>query len=54
MNIHKHQKVFYFTPFSSLSPQKLIYSSVWFVVKAERDTAAATDMRIYIFSELKI
>ncbi len=41
MNMNKHQKAFYFNRgthhFSSLSPQKLIYSSVWFVVKARRD-----------------
>ncbi len=44
--MNKHQKVFYFNRethhFSSLSPPKLIYSPVWFVVKARRDTAAAT------------
>ncbi len=46
ININKHQKVFYFNrgthQFSSVSPPKLICSSVWFVVKAGRDTAAAT------------
>ncbi len=46
MNMNKHQKVFYFNRgthhFSSLNPQKLMCSSVWFVVKARRDTAAAT------------
>ncbi len=37
---NEHHKVFYFNRgthhFSSLSPPKLIYSSVWFVVKARR------------------
>ncbi len=46
INMNKHQKVFNFNRgthhFSSLSPPKLICSSVWFVVKARRDTAAAT------------
>ncbi len=46
MNMNKHQKVFYFNRrtqhFSSLNPQKLMCSSVWFVVEARRDTAAAT------------
>ncbi len=45
MNMNKHQKVFYFNRgthhFSSSSPPKLMCSSVWFVVKARRDTAAA-------------
>ncbi len=53
--MNKHQKVFYLKPwktqFVKLSPQKLIYSPVWFVVKARRDTAVATGMCIYIFSE---
>ncbi len=44
MNMNKHQKEFYFNcgthHFSSLNPQKLMCSSVWFVVKARRDTAA--------------
>ncbi len=43
MNMNKHQKVFYFNHgthhFSSLNPQKLMCSSVWFVVKARRDTS---------------
>ncbi len=46
MNMNKLQKVFNFKcethHFSSLSPPKLIYSSVRFVVKARRDTAVAT------------
>ncbi len=46
INMNKHQKVFNFNRgthhFSSLNPPKLICSSVWFVVKARRDTAAAT------------
>ncbi len=45
MNMNKHQKVFYFnhgTPFFKFKSTKVIYSSVWFVVKARRDTAAAT------------
>ncbi len=53
MNMNKHQKVFYFNRgthhFSSLSPPKLIYSSVWFVVKARRDTAAAGHAHLHIF-----
>ncbi len=52
MNMNKHQKVFYFNRgthhFSSLNPQKLIYSSVWFVVKARRDTATATGLYAYL------
>ncbi len=49
--LHKHEmninseKYFISTTehrFSSLSPPKLIYSSVGFVVNARRDTAAAT------------
>ncbi len=52
MNMNKHQKVFYFNRgthhFSSLNPQKLIYSSVWFVVEARRDTAAATGLYAYL------
>ncbi len=56
INMNKHQKVFYFNRgthhFSSLIPPKLMCSSVWFVVEARRDTAAATGyMRIYIFSK---
>ncbi len=43
MNMNKHQTVFYLNRgiqhFSSLSPPKLICSSVWFVVKARRETA---------------
>ncbi len=46
INMNKHQKVFYFNRgthhFSSLNPQKLMCSFVWFVVEARRDTAAAT------------
>ncbi len=41
MNMNKHQTVFYLNRgiqhFSSLSPPKLICSSVWFVVKARRE-----------------
>ncbi len=52
MNINKHQKVFYFNRgthhFSSVSSPKLICSSVWFVVKARRDTAAATGLYAYL------
>ncbi len=52
MNMNKHQKVFYFNRgthhFSSVSPPKLICSSVWFVVKARRDTAAATGLYAYL------
>ncbi len=52
MNMNKHQKVFYFNRgtqhFSRLNPQKLMCSSVWFVVKARRDTAAATGLYAYL------
>ncbi len=61
MNMNKHQKVFYFNlgthHFSSLSPPKLIYSSVWFVVKARRDTAAATGhahLHIFLSQRYKV
>ncbi len=54
MNMNKHQKVFLFQPrnthFSSVSPPKLIYSSVWFVVKARRQLRLLS-MCIYMFSE---
>ncbi len=50
---YEHQKVFYFSRgthhFSSRSPPKLIYSSVWFVVKGIQ--LRLLGMRIYIFSE---
>ncbi len=43
MNMNKRQKVFYFYRethhFSNVSPLKLIYSPVWYVVKARRDKA---------------
>ncbi len=52
INMNKHQKVFYFNRgthhFSSLNPQKLMCSSVWFVVEARRDTAAATGLYAYL------
>ncbi len=53
--MNTYQKVFYFNRgthhFSSLSPSKLIYSPVWFVVKARRIQLWLLGMRIYIFSE---
>ncbi len=46
INMNKYHKVFNFNHgthnFSSLSPLNLICSSVWFVVKARRNIAAAT------------